>query len=202
MIPATMSILSLYRYDNTIFDTLETPFDDNTELINDILLECAELEILYPDSDFMKWAIGAWSKIENVTWQKMYATESLKYNPIENYDRFEDISDTFDGSEKDSGSGDTTMQGSSTVNRQVFAFDDNISQPQYIDQLHPNENTNNTYNNDRSTNNTNTRVAHIHGNIGVTTSQQMIESERSLVKFTTAKYIVEEFKKRFCILVY
>lgn len=202
MIPATMSILGLYRYDNTIFDTLETPFDDNTELINDILLECAELEILYPDSDFMKWAIGAWSKIENVTWQKMYATESLKYNPIENYDRFEDINDTFEGSEKDSGSGDTTMQGSSTVNRQVFAFDDNISQPQYIDQLHPNENTNNTYNNDRSTNNTNTRVAHIHGNIGVTTSQQMIESERSLVKFTTAKYIVEEFKKRFCILVY
>lgn len=202
MIPATMSILGLYRYDNTIFDTLETPFNDNTELINDILLECAELEILYPDSDFMKWAIGAWSKIENVTWQKMYATESLKYNPIENYDRFEDISDTFDGSEKDSGSGDTTMQGSSTVNRQVFAFDDNISQPQYIDQLRPNENTNNTYNNNRSTNNTNTRVAHIHGNIGVTTSQQMIESERSLVKFTTAKYIVEEFKKRFCILVY
>ena len=202
MIPATMSILGLYRYDNTIFDRLETPFADNTELINDILLECAELEILYPDSDFMKWAIGTWSKIENVTWQKMYATESLEYNPIENYDRFEDISDMFEGSEKDSGSGDTTMQGSSTVNRQVFAFDDNISQPQYIDQLHPNENTNNTYNNNRSTNNTNTRVAHIHGNIGVTTSQQMIESERSLVKFTTAKYIVEEFKKRFCILVY
>lgn len=202
MIPATLSILGLYRYDNTIFDLLETPFEDNTDLINDILLECAELEILYPDSDFIKWAIGAWSKIENVTWQKMYATESLEYNPIENYDRFEDISDTFDGHEKDSGGGDTTTQGSSTVNRQVFAFDDNISQPQYIDQLHPNENTNNTYNNDRKTDNTTTRVAHIHGNIGVTTSQEMIEAERSLVKFTTAKYIVEEFKKRFCILVY
>lgn len=202
MIPATMSILGLYRYDNTIFDTMETPFEDNTDLINAILLECAELEILYPDSDFMKWAIGAWSKVENITWEKIYATESLQYNPIENYDRFEDISDTFQGNEKDTGSGDTTMQGSSTVNRQVFAFDDNISQPQYIDQLHPNENTNNTYNNDRSTNNTNTRVAHIHGNIGVTTAQQMIEAERNLAKSTTIKYIIGEFKKRFCILVY
>lgn len=202
MIPATMSILGLYRYDDSIFDTLETPFDDNADLINAILLECAELEILYPDSDFMKWAIGAWSKVENVTWKKIYATESLEYNPIENYDRFEEISDTFQGSEKDTGGGDTTTQGSSTVNRQVFAFDDNISQPQYIDQLHPNENTNNTYNSDRNTNNTNTRVAHIHGNIGVTTAQQMIEAERDLAKSTTIKYIIGEFKKRFCILVY
>lgn len=41
-----------------------------------------------------------------------------------------------------------------------------------------------------------------HGNIGVTTSQQMIEAERKISEFNIYDYIVQSFKKRFCILVY
>lgn len=42
----------------------------------------------------------------------------------------------------------------------------------------------------------------IHGNIGVTTSQQMIESQRQVVLFNTIDYIVNEFKTRFCLCIY
>ena len=40
------------------------------------------------------------------------------------------------------------------------------------------------------------------GNIGVTTTQQMIEEERRVVKFNMMDYIIESFIKRFCLLVY
>ena len=46
------------------------------------------------------------------------------------------------------------------------------------------------------------RTGHANGNIGVTTTQQMIEQERATVKFNIYDYIVDSFKTRFCILVY
>ena len=43
----------------------------------------------------------------------------------------------------------------------------------------------------------------ISGNIGVTTSQQMLESELELApKINTFNFIIESFRNRFCLLVY
>lgn len=41
-----------------------------------------------------------------------------------------------------------------------------------------------------------------HGNIGVTTSQQMIEAERKVSEFNIIDYITDSFKRRFCLIVY
>lgn len=43
---------------------------------------------------------------------------------------------------------------------------------------------------------------HGEGNIGVTTTQSMINEQREVVKFNIYDYIIEEFKQRFCIMVY
>lgn len=43
---------------------------------------------------------------------------------------------------------------------------------------------------------------YIHGNIGVTTSQQMIEAERKIADFDIVDIIVKEYIKEFCIMVY
>lgn len=40
------------------------------------------------------------------------------------------------------------------------------------------------------------------GNIGVTTTQQMICEERDVDQFSTIKFIAQSFKKQFCLLVY
>lgn len=40
------------------------------------------------------------------------------------------------------------------------------------------------------------------GNIGVTTTQQMIKEEREVVQFEIDDFIINDFKKQFCILVY
>ena len=46
------------------------------------------------------------------------------------------------------------------------------------------------------------RKARMWGNIGVTTTQQMIEEERRVSQFNIYDYIIESFKRRFCLLIY
>lgn len=46
------------------------------------------------------------------------------------------------------------------------------------------------------------KEVYIHGNIGVTTSQQMIEAERNIADFDIVDIIVKEYIKEFCIMVY
>ena len=55
---------------------------------------------------------------------------------------------------------------------------------------------------DENSSRNNTRTGRTFGNIGVTTTQQMIEAERNVVKFNIVDYIVEDFKQRFCLLIY
>lgn len=202
MIPATLSILGLYNYDNSIFDNLVTPFDDNDNLVQNILMECAELEILYPDADFMKFAIGAWSQKQLPIWNKLYNTERLEYNPLENANRTEETNDTTVINESNSGNNKATLDGNSTNTRQVFPFDGNISQPQYIDDIVPHQESDNNYSDNREGQNTFTSVKTVKGSIGVVTPQEMLEQERNVSKFSTVNYIIEQFKQRFCILVY
>lgn len=65
-----------------------------------------------------------------------------------------------------------------------------------------------TRENNSSENGTDTgTVGHEHdlrayGNIGVTTTQQMIEEQRNVVMFNLYEIITEEFMQKFCILVY
>ena len=202
MIPATLSILGLYQYDDSIFDNLVTPFEDNENLIQNILMECAELEILYPDADFMKFAIGAWSQKQLPIWNKLYNTEKLEYNPLENANRTEETNDTTVINESNSGNNKATLDGNSTNTRQVFPFDGNISQPQYIDDIVPHQESDNNYTDNREGQNTFTSVKTVKGSIGVVTPQEMITQERNVSNFSTINYIIEQFKQRFCIMVY
>jgi len=53
-----------------------------------------------------------------------------------------------------------------------------------------------------STTNDGEHELHAHGNIGVTTTQDMIRQQRDIEKFNVYDIIIEDFKMRFCILVY
>ncbi len=91
-----LSIMGMYEYDNSLFDGLDVPtytdknnvvhVVDKSKVIQSILLNCAELEILYQNLDTMKLAIGVWSAAEQDTWKKMYATVMMEYNPLWNVD--------------------------------------------------------------------------------------------------------------------
>ena len=91
---ALLSILALYNFDNSIFDNFSLPPEiDKDDVINNLLMELAELEILYANPDIMKTAIGFWSKKELPVWQKLYQTTVEEYNPIWNQFRTETFTD-------------------------------------------------------------------------------------------------------------
>ena len=89
-----ISIIGMYDYDPSIFDGLTVPTGiDKTDVINEICLQCGELEIVYPNFNTMKLAIEVWSKSNTYTWDKLFKTMNLTYNPIWNVEAHE--SETF-----------------------------------------------------------------------------------------------------------
>lgn len=84
---AYLSVMGLYRTDNTLFDSLVLPDGLNTETLTaNILMECAELEILLPDPVIAKQAFSYWTKTRVDAWQHMYDAMTQYYNPLWNKD--------------------------------------------------------------------------------------------------------------------
>lgn len=84
-----MDLIGLYRFDNTIFDEFHLPEDledMKDTLIDNLLMETAERELIYPDAPFMKDAIDRWSSKEVPIWEELYKTTQYEYNPIWNVD--------------------------------------------------------------------------------------------------------------------
>lgn len=172
---ATLSLLGLYSFRGDILDDFKLPDGiDRDDFVEMLLFDTAELELLTPDPDIMKQLLGRWSNVRVNAWSKMLDTETVEYNPIHNYDRQEDWVD--DGT------------GSSITDLSVAGFND-------ADMADRERTGTGTTTQSRHT-------ARISGNIGVTTTQQMLESERESRKYSTVFEIIGEFKERFCLLVY
>ena len=95
MASAMISILALYQYDSTIFSELVLPEDADVQTIIDkILIDNAELSLVYTEPKTVKMLIGNWSKIQAPNWARIMEALEAEYSPIENYDRYEDFTDT------------------------------------------------------------------------------------------------------------
>ena len=181
--PTTVTVLGLYQWSDTLFDHLVLPDGlDRDLLISKILQEASAFELVYPDFAYMQDAIAIWSRSSVDIWTRLYATEKLVYDPIENYNRHEEYSDTHS----------TSYTDDNFVNNQVAGYNSN----QLVTQSHVygenNSNGDMTIKHD----------AHLYGNIGVTTTQQMIAEERDSVQFCTYDFITNDFLQKFCIQVY
>lgn len=185
--PATLSLLGLYSFRGDILDDLKLPEGiDRDDFIEMLLFDTAELELLTPNPDIMKMLLGRWSNVRINAWSKMLETETVEYNPIHNYDRQEDWFDDSSGSVKNSGSNITDLS--------VAGFNES--------DMADRERTVQTAGTGAATTEQRRHTARIAGNIGVTTTQQMLESEREFRKYSTVYAIIDEFKERFCLLVY
>lgn len=173
---ATLSIRGLYNYDNSIFDNFTIPVGvDKEALISNLLLELSELEIIYPSVVTMSRAIQDWSNARISSWERILDAMSAEYNPIENYDRREDWIDNADSS--------------GGYQNKVAGF--NIA-----------DQTDST-SSEQQTKSNSSHSGRIHGNIGVTMAQTMITAEIDMrAKFDIMQIIINEFKQRFCIMVY
>ena len=84
---ANLSLMGMYYHDNTILDNLVIPTGIDSDVLKEnLLMEAAELEVLYTDFDFFKMAIGSWSKKQLPIWTELLKTTQYEYNPIWNKD--------------------------------------------------------------------------------------------------------------------
>lgn len=99
---ASFSILGLYDYDPTVFDglTLPTAADitndadkvadpwvpNKTDFIGYLVLQAAEMELVYASAPVMATMITVWSAAHHYEWVQLYNTMLYKYNPIWNKD--------------------------------------------------------------------------------------------------------------------
>lgn len=81
----------MYEGTGTIFDELALPtqFTDPTVITDRLLLDTMELEVLYPDPDVFKGALGIYSKSRIPSWQKLADDMYYAYDPFINFTRDE-----------------------------------------------------------------------------------------------------------------
>ena len=198
----TMNLLSLYNYDESLFDNLVLPEGiDKDTLVNNLLLDTVSQEVLYADPDIMKQAIGMWSKKELPVWQRLKDTLDIRgsYNPIYNYDRNEEITNDHTKNTTESENHNTNKGKDTTkVSQGSFNTNDLTQVSQQDNEL---GSGNDEYGKD-IVEGDHTFNAHLYGNIGVTTTQEMIREELSIDEINILDYIIDSFKNRFILSVY
>lgn len=234
-VSATLSILALYRYDSTLFDGLQLPEGvDKETLVDNILLDAASLEVLYPDPVFLNRAINVWSKKRLPVWTELQKTLEYEYNPIDNYDRTETVTEGIErsGSGSSSRSGNNTGSGTDTresensssssstntgtASNTAYNTDDFADTTKNVtsgsstgaDEESSTTTSSSSWTSsetgemESSSTEDRTMTTRTHGNLGVTTTQEMIQAQREVVSFSLLDVIEDEFVAKFCLAVY
>lgn len=189
---------------------MTVPTDDlDVELLKSVIVErCGLLEPLYSEPETMKQCISIWFRAHQWNIERIINLIKTAYAPLENYDRHEDLergkSDTRNRSENRtqeySESGDVTTN--EETERTVAAFNTSAYTPADKTVHDARTQTETGGSTEGATTGTEAgsenehAINYIHGNIGVTTSQQMFLAELDLLGgFNAYQFIVEMFSK-------
>lgn len=230
MSQAKITLIGIENYLNpekSVFDNLHIPADiDKETLIGAILMRCQEFELLYSDPDFLTTAVQLWSMKHYRTFEKWVEALKIQYDPLYNYDRTEEYTDTHAGdynrnttANGESTNGNTTVNNLTDTNdvtntHSEKAYNDSnyVGTTQDVvdqDETHTGTVTDSGTFSSKNTavdagkdNYTNIHKARLFGNIGVTTSQQMLQSELDIARWNLYEHIADLFCEEFCIMVY
>lgn len=185
---AKVTLIGMTNYlemeNEDLFSRLTLPAEVNKQtLVDTILMTGGEFPVIWANPDFVQRMIGIWSAKMQPTFERWVYTLTRDYNPIHNYDRYEEYTDVENTDGKTSG----------TNTRKVTGYDS--------DQLRTNDQVS-----DESQGSTDRQLkhdAHLYGNIGVVTSATMVSEEIDLRKrFNIYELITEEFLNEFCVRVW
>ena len=238
MSQAKITLIGIENYlnpDKSVFDTMTLPEGiDKDTLIGTILLRCQEFELLYSDPDFLTDAVSIWSRKNYRTFDKWVKALEIEYDPLFNYDRTEEYTDThsgsFNNSRNESGTNGNTRTDDLTMTNDLKDTNDvttTHSEKAYNDSTYVGttqdvvdqdeshtgtvKNTGSVTDNGSFSSNagangtdayTDIHKARLFGNIGVTTSQQMLQSELDIARWNLYEHIADLFAQEFCIMVY
>lgn len=180
---AKLSFLGLLQNDPDLFQDLKLPAAISKEtFINNLIIESADLSVWITDPEIMRLALKEWSSGRIDIWEHLWDTTRYVYNPIWNKDGIISETETRD------------LKGSlkTETKNDVAAYN--------TDQMAPASEQNSE--SGSTDTGTVTRVRKEQGNIGITTTQQMIKEEREISDFSLMNLIMWECIQKFCIMVY
>ena len=182
-------------YGDNIFEDIQVPEDiDNDIMINRIMYACGEFSVMHTDIDFMHAQILNFFKVHYRTFERWIAALNEEYDPLHNYDRTE----TYTGNGSHNNSSSQSGSDSNTITTTKAAFNSSGYEPY---EKNASSGTSNGSGSD-SGSFSEGHTLRAYGNIGVTTSQQMLESEWDVAKLNIYIAIADLFKDEFCIQVY
>lgn len=196
MLQPRMTLYGMYQYDPTLFDGVVLPDGmDKTLMVNQIIRQSGDLFPYYQVPPQVKSSITEWFARRKDNFAKLWQGFTAEYNPIENYDRQEDSTETPNITHTLSNSG----QDASTNEADVQGYNGTDYVPNSRTKSSGTSSTNGT----DTESGTRTYTSRIHGNIGVTTSAQMLEGELNLRKsMDIYALIAAEFETDNLIQVY
>ena len=216
---AKFTLIGCYQYYNNkqgdLFEKLTLPEGLNKDtLTSNILLKGGEFEVQSGSPVFIHDAIEIWAKVYEATFTRWLEALAIDYAPLENYDRMEHWTDERDTAGSLTGSGTSNSTGTldttydEDVERTKSAYDSSTYQPYDKVDTHAVTDTDTTDRTTTSVNNSTTgsddseHNGRVHGNIGVTTSQQMLNQELDLGYWNLYERITQLFLQEFVIPVY
>lgn len=197
-----MNIFFLNMNDD-LFKNLTLPEGLTKQTLTDsILLRGGEFEVVYANPSAMQSLIGIWSNRMQDTFKRWVDALAIEYAPLENYDRHESWADHQEGTGSSDSTGSVSTTTSDTSELTKSAFNESGYSPYEKTTNSGTLGSNTTDGTDTEMENDSTHNGRIHGNIGVTTSQQMLQAELDLGYWNVYEKISELFLQEFTIPVY
>lgn len=212
-----LNLLQLYTAmtGKDIFDDIILDNRINKEvLLARIVQECATFKVLYTDVNLFKYLSDNWFKQYQLVFTKLTDTMYFEYDPIHNYDRTSETTEVINNnhtnkannSTSNTGTVSTVDSGSSKDNMSAYNVGSYSPVTETVDSNNSTV-TNNLATSDKRDESTTHNDKHTvneraYGNIGVTTTQQLITAERDAVMFTVIDKIVDMYRNTFFVTVY
>ena len=195
-----ITLSGLFQYDDSIFDDLKLPEEaDKETAVWTILENCNDFEIMYPDAEYIKQSIGYWSKAMQLPWTRMWAAIHEEYNPLHNFDRHEEVHEETSGDNTQTLNTTQTTNDTQTDSKTAY----NVDAFKDTDKTTQSGTVGNTGTVGNAGSGERDMSTHLYGNIGVTTSQQMLKAELDIAtELDFYKAVARQFAEKFCILVY
>ena len=234
-------IRALLDYDNSIFDNFIAPADPDgveipaADIIDHIIYKYGDAPLFTPDPATIKYYIGKWSERRRPLWERYYKAVLAEYDPLQNYDRTEDMTDDLQHghtvtTDDDLQHGHTVTTDDDLQHGHTVTTDDDLTNGLTTENQISADNASTYQPDNKSINSgkderdisekhtgtdqrdisekhtgkdTHTIKSHVYGNIGVLTSQAMLESELNLIpRLDVIDVIADDFHDEFNLMIY
>lgn len=111
----------LNNINSSIFADIQLPTGADADIIKGVIIEkYGEMETLYADPFHMKFVTSLFFKKHSKTFEKWYSAINMDYEPLYNYDRYEQWSDEGVGSKNSNSAADNdTIENGNSANNSV-----------------------------------------------------------------------------------